>query len=74
MPSRQQNYMRLLERNPDLEALLKQLRAFEKQLDVARMRMHPYLQKPWKSKSRKRQMATVAICLAIGGGLSYFLM
>ena len=36
--------------------------------------MNPYLQKPWKSKSRKRQMATLAICLSIGGGLSYFLM
>ena len=41
--ARQRSYLQLLERNPDLEALLKQLRGFEKELDVARMRMHPYL-------------------------------
>ena len=54
MRARQRNYLQLLERNPELEALLKQLRGFEKELDLARMRMHPYLQKPWKSRSRKR--------------------
>ena len=74
MLTRQHNYVSLLRNNPELEALLKQLRGFEKELDVARMRMHPYLSKPWKSKSRKRQMATLTFCLTIGGGLSYFLM
>ena len=36
--------------------------------------MNPYLKKPWKTKSRRRLMATFSLCLIIGGGLSYFLI
>ena len=47
-------------------------KGFEKKLDVGRMRMHPYLQRPWKSKNRKRLMGTLGLSLMFGGGLSYF--
>ena len=38
------------------------------------MRMHPYLSKPWRSKSRRRILASFSLSLIIGGGFSYFLM
>lgn len=38
------------------------------------MRMHPYLKKPWQSKTKKQLMATFSLCLIIGSGFSYFLM
>ena len=44
------------------------------QLDEGRMRMNPYLRKPWKTKSRRRQTATFSLCLIVGGGFSYFLI
>lgn len=36
--------------------------------------MHPYLRKPWQTKSRKRKLASISLSLIIGGGFSYFLM
>ena len=38
------------------------------------MRMHPYLKKPWRTKSKKRLMATFTIHLIIASGFSYFLI
>lgn len=38
------------------------------------MRMHPYLNKPWKTKTKKRLLSSFALALIIGGGFSYFLM
>mmetsp|Transcript_44955 Transcript_44955/g.59657 ORF Transcript_44955/g.59657 Transcript_44955/m.59657 type:complete len:104 (+) Transcript_44955:224-535(+) len=41
---------------------------------MGRMRMHPYVRKPWQAKSRKRLLASFSLSLIIGGGFSYFLM
>ena len=59
---------------PELQSQLKLLKGFEKKLDVGRMRMHPYLQKPWRSKNRKRLMGTLGLSLMFGGAFSYFTM
>ena len=38
------------------------------------MRMHPYLKKPWRTKSKKRLMATFTIHLIVASGFSFFLI
>ena len=38
------------------------------------MRMHPFLKKPWQSKTKRQIMATFSLCLIVGSGFSYFLM
>ena len=77
MPSpliRNRDYSQLLRKHPDLELQLQLLRSFEKELDQGRMRMHPYILKPWRTNSKRRLMAKLSLCLIFGSGLSYFLM